>query len=286
MIIRYLILSGVAVLLYAGIAVADNELVFTSPPRESRAKGQEVYQPIADFLTQATGTKFVYRYPDNWLSYQSEMRKDVYDLVFDGPSFVGWRMAKQQHVPLLKVPGNLMFVVIVRKDNQKITRLKSLAGHIVCGFAPPNLATLTVLYEFDNPVRQPMIVEVKGFRAAYDGVVNKKCVGGMLQARLFEEYNKDAQETRVVFKSAPLPNQALSAGPRIPPVLRDKIIEALLSPAGKVATQKLREEFKGQDLMLAKPEEYQGLGRLMRDVYGFNIDPEPLPLMTPKVGQR
>jgi len=35
--------------------------------------------------------------------------------VFDGPHFVSWRMTKLQHVPLVKFPGNLEFVVAVRK---------------------------------------------------------------------------------------------------------------------------------------------------------------------------
>ena len=37
------------------------------------------------------------------------------------------------------------------------------------------------------------------------------------------------------------------------------------------ATQKLREVFKIQNLVAATEEEYQGLGKLLRDVYGFDL---------------
>jgi hypothetical protein len=40
---------------------------------------------------------------------------------------------------------------------------------------------------------------------------------------------------------------------------------ALLSPAGKIATQKLRDEFKVQEFDPATKEEYAGLGKLLRD---------------------
>lgn len=123
--------------------------------------------PVAAFLTKVTGQRVTYQHSDNWLSYQSEMQKDAYDLIFDGPHFVGWRMAKHQHTPLVKLPGNLSFAVIVRAKETRIENIESLAGHTVCAHAPPNLATLSLLAQFTNPSRQPLVIEVKGFKAAY-----------------------------------------------------------------------------------------------------------------------
>ena len=45
----------------------------------------------------------------------------------------------------------------------------------------------------------------------------------------------------------------------------------MLSPEGAAATQKLREVFKVQALLPATVEEFQGLGKLMRDVWGFEL---------------
>lgn len=258
--------------LITGAAQAADEYILTSPPRESKAKGTEVYQPIADYLTKITGQTFVYRYPQNWLTYQSDMQKGLYDIVFDGPGFIGWRMAKLGHVPLVKVPGNLAFVLITKKENDKIKELKDMAGHTICAFAPPNMSTLTVQYQFDNPARQPLIVEIKNFKAAYEGILSGKCKGGILQAKLYEELDKEKQTMKVVFKSKPIANQAFTASSRIPPEMRQKITEGLLSPQGEAALAKLREEFKGQKFVPATREEYEGLGVLLRDVWGFEID--------------
>jgi len=253
-------------------APAAADLVLAAPPRESAAKAREVYQPIADFLTKVSGEKVVFRYTDNWLSYQSDMRKGLYDIVFDGPAFIGWRMAKLDHAPLVKLPGNLAFVVIAKSDNSAIKELKDLAGRKLCGFAPPNLATLTVLVEFTNPVRQPLLVETKAFHSAYMSVVSGKCAAGILQTKLWQEFDKEKTATKAVFKSKPVPNQAFSAGgPRVSPELRSKLAEALLTEEGKAATKRLRDEFKGQDFVPARKEEYEGLGMLMRDVWGFEL---------------
>jgi ABC-type phosphate/phosphonate transport system substrate-binding protein len=261
--------------LWAAPFAARADLVLSAAPRESAARSLETYQPIAEFLTKALGQPVVYRHPDNWIVYQSDMRKDVYDLALDGPHFIGWRMAALGHAPVVKFPGQLSFVVIARKDNDRVKTLKDLIGQSLCGFAPPNLATVVTLYEFDNPVRQPALVDVQGFRVAYEGVVSGKCTGGILQTKLYEEYDKEKQAVKIVFRSQPLPNQGISASKRISPELRAKITEALLSPAGKAATQKLREEFKNQDLVPAGVLEYDGLGVLLRDVWGFDLPAGP-----------
>jgi ABC-type phosphate/phosphonate transport system substrate-binding protein len=75
-----------------------------------------------------------------------------------------------------------------------------------------------------------------------------------------------------LFKSKPIANQAFTASARIPPEMRQKITEGLLSPQGEAALAKLREEFKGQKFVPASREEYEGLGMLLRDVWGFDPD--------------
>jgi ABC-type phosphate/phosphonate transport system substrate-binding protein len=256
-------------LLAAFVCPVHAELVLTSAPRDSRENEEAVYRPIVELLAKATGEPVRFLYGDNFLIYQSEMRKGTYDIALDGPAFVGWRMAKLGHVPLVKFPGALTFVVIARKDDPRINRIGDLAGRTVCAFSPPNLSSLTILYEFDNPARQPMIMDIRSFHDAYRGVAEGRCVAGILQAKLYQELDKDAQAMKVVFTSKPLPNQAFSASPRVSAEMRAQIVTAMLSPEGVAATQGLRDMFKVPHLLPAPVEEYEGLGRLLRDVWGF-----------------
>lgn len=247
------------------------DLILSSAPRDTREKEEEIFKPIADMLSKAAGEKVTFQYGDNFLVYQSEMRKGKYDIVFDGPQFVSWRMVKLGHVPLVKFPGNLVFAAITKASQNKINDLKDLAGRTVCAFPPPNLATLTVLYEFGNPARQPLVLEVQSFPDVYKGVKSGKCVGGILQAKLYQDLDKEAKIAKVLFTSKPLPNQAFSAGPRLTAEKRERVNQAFLSAEGAAATQKLREVFKVQALAPATVEEYQGHGQLLRDIWGFDL---------------
>ncbi len=73
------------------------------------------------------------------------------------------------------------FAVIVRKSERAIANIEQLVGKKVCALSPPNLGTLAFLSEFDNPLRQPFIVNQIGGKAVYEGVtMEKRCVAGVL----------------------------------------------------------------------------------------------------------
>lgn len=264
---------GLTVLaLWAPSALAAPDLVFTAPPRGAGINESDVYQPVADYLSAAIGKKIVYKHSDNWLSYQDEMRKGAYDLVFDGPHFISWRMVKLGHEPLAKLPGKLTFVVVAKKDNEKVTSLKDLAGRLVCGLAPPNLATLTMYVQFDNPVRQPLIVEVASFKAAYENLVKGKCVGAVMPIGIFNGLDKDKSAAKVLYKSEGIANQGFSASNRFTPEQKAKMAEALVAPEAKVKMAKFFENYnKDKDLAKAVKTEYEGVAVLLKDVWGFDL---------------
>jgi ABC-type phosphate/phosphonate transport system substrate-binding protein len=251
-------------------AFAQDEYVFAFPPREGEARATEVYGPIADYLGKVTGKRFVLKYTDNWLSYQSAMQRDQFDLVFDGPQFIGWRMAKFQHAPLVKLEGEMVFAVVIKKNNDRVKQIKDLNGRKVCGLSPPNLATLTLFDQFDNPVRQPVLMRAQSFREAFDDVIAGRCEAVVMQAAMVGKFDR-ANETQMLFKSKPVPQQGFTASPRMPRQMQNKIREALLSPGGRQATARMRAEYNNKELVPADRVEYRGMGGLLRDVWGFDL---------------
>ncbi|MEJ2398266.1 MAG: PhnD/SsuA/transferrin family substrate-binding protein [Gammaproteobacteria bacterium] len=77
--------------LFSSLASAQ-DLILTAPPREKPAAGQKQYGPLAAYLTKLFGHKVKYVFPGNWLKYQRDMRNDKYDIIFDGPHFISWRI--------------------------------------------------------------------------------------------------------------------------------------------------------------------------------------------------
>ena len=256
--------------LNADPAIAGSSLIFSAPPRGTLAKETDNYQPIADFLTRVTGRKVIYQHADNWLSYARDMTQGKFDIVFDGPHFNGWRMDNLNHTPLVKLPEDFVFVVIVKADNKSVRDIKQLAGKRICAHAPPNLGTLTMLNQFDNPVRQPLITTVKGWDKSYNSLVAGNCVATVLPIKNLEKMDKGKNQTRVVFKSPALPNQAISAGPRVPQEIQEKIRQALLSAEGQAATAKLRAAYASKDFIPATRAEYAGLSVYIKDALYYS----------------
>jgi hypothetical protein len=199
------------------------------------------------------------------------MQKGAYDIVFDGPHFNSWRVDRAQHNVLAKVPGEHVFVVLVKKDNDKVRELKQLAGRSICAHAPPNLGTLTALNEFDNPARQPIIVNIDGWKNIYQGMLAGKCVAAAIPLKKLEQFEKDSgRQAKIVFRGATLPDNALSAGPRLNAQDQEKIARALLSPEGEKATLKLRNKYAGgKAFAAASNKEFAGLGTYLKNEWGY-----------------
>ena len=246
------------------------DLILSAPPRELPAAGIELYGPLADHLTALLGEKVIYRHPDNWLEYQRDLRKGIYDIVFDGPHFVSWRVEHLHHDVLVKLPGLLEFVVAVFDDDDQVRDIHDLVGKKVCAIAPPNLATLTLMEQFSNPVRQPVIWDVPGgFMNVYKSLKLRECRAAVFRSDFYDKRlsGEDRAGLKVLFRSKPLPNQAISAGPRLDMGMKEKIIRSLTVGEGRVAALSITKRFgDNQSFIAAKKEEYLAYNHLLEGV--------------------
>ena len=264
-------LSGAAIIVAAALVVqtARADLVLSAPPRETPEAGLKLYGPLAEFLSKAIGEKVEYRHPDNWGIYQGLMTKGEYDLVFDGPHFVSWRIQRLKHEPLAALSGKLGFVVVAQQDDSQVRAVKDLAGKKVCGHAPPNLATLTLFDQFSNPSRQPRLFETKGFDGAYQGLLAGKCVGTVLPLEAHKKLEGAIARTRVLHTSEMYTNQALTAGPRVSAAVRQKIAQAMLEAQVKMASRQIAATFGGSEFVAVTKADYAGYDGLLKNTWGF-----------------
>ena len=248
------------------------DLILTAPPRETKEEAAKLYGPIADHLTKLLGVKVVYQSPGNWLNYQREMRNDVYDIVFDGPHFVSWRIARLGHDVLVKLPGTLEFYLVKNKGNNTVSVVEDLVGRKFCGIAPPNLSTLTVLDRFRNPVRQPVIKPIRGgMPKVFKALKDEQCEAAVLRTTFFKKKLKQPErdQLEILFHSSPLPNQAISVSRRVSPRAKAKILDSLTMGSGVESTRGLVTRFggkKAKSFIPAKNDEYQGHNLLLEGV--------------------
>ncbi len=276
-------ITVLAILIGASAKMAyalDEGLVFTSAPRGTFAEESATYQPVADFLSKVTGQKVLYKFSDNWLTYQDEMRKGKYDIIFDGPHFVSWRSYHMDHVPLVKLPQQHIWVVVAGNGDNEATNINSLAGRTICAPAPPNFGALTLFSLFTNPSRQPFIVETKSWQDGFKGVTSGQCRAAIMPMSNWKKFDPEGKFTKIVHKHRPFPNQAITvSSKRIPPDMQQKLRVALLSDDGQAAMKQLREQYAKvgnsvEKLVAANKEEYADVDLILKDVRGFEFTPE------------
>lgn len=255
-------------LIFSKTVMAD--YVFTAPPRESAEAGKEIYQPIADYLSKVIGEPVVYRHPASWEEYSRGMQSGEYDLAFDGPHFVSWRIKYVKHDVLVKLPQLHIWRVIARKDNSNINSIDDLVGRKVCAPKSPNFGMLTMMSHFSNPDKQPIHVITKGWKDGFDSVVDGKCEATVLPKTNHRKFDSSLTKTKAIHTHLPYPNQALTAGPNLTPAMKVKIKAALLSDEGEAALSKLRDRFtQGAKLVAAENEEYEGISMVLKRASNF-----------------
>ena len=249
------------------------DLVLTAPPRENPEAGVKIYGPIAAHLSKSLGVKVVYKHPENWLKYQREMRNDKYDIVFDGPHFIAWRVAHLGHEALVKLPGKLQFMLVNKVDNKELDHPDQLIGKKICGISPPNLSTLSVLDYYRNPVRQPVIKGIKGgMGKVYKSYMkNGGCDAAILRSAFYNKKLKKAQRDnlKTLHKSKIMPNQGISVSKRLTQSQKDIVkMELTVLEGGVTSTKGVIKRFggKAKSFIPVKRNEFEGYNMLLEGV--------------------
>jgi len=258
-------------LLVVSPLIFAQDLILTSPPREKPADGLKQYGPLADYLTKLLGRQVKYVHPGNWLTYQRDMREDKYDIIFDGPHFISWRIAHLGHEVLVRLPGTLEFYLIAKKSDNKLNSIDDMIAQEFCGINPPNLATLSVLAAFPNPVRQPVIKGIRGgAETVYKAFLDGQCPAAVLRLEYYKKKipEADRAKLKIVYASKPYPDQAISVSKRVTAREKSLIVQALTNGDGVKATQPIIKRFGGKatHFIPANQQDYAGINSLLEGV--------------------
>lgn len=254
------------------LAHAAIPLILTAPPRETPAAAKKLYGPLAADLSKLIGRPVIYQYPGlymgDWSTYTHRMQQGKFDLVFDGPQFVAWRMKYLHDIPLVSLPGHLDYVIAT--NNPNIKSMRQLIGRRVCGIDSPNLLTLSFLSLFRDPMLQPTIVAVDsgGMTAIYKAQLSGRCATAIYRESYFEHHLNKIQSSRlrVIYRSKlNMPNQTLTVSQAVSAKIRDRIVAQLTTTAGAKSAMPILNRFaKGATHFIAsKHENFKGLANLL-----------------------
>jgi len=248
------------------------KLILTAPPRESAEQGQKLYAPLAKHLSKLLGEQVVYQHPRDWLRYQRDIRRDVFDIIFDGPHFASWRILHLSHKPLVKLPGKLDFYFITPRSNEHIKGPKDLILKKVCAIPPPNLTSLVLLNVLNSPIREPIIKSVKGgMKAVFKQLKAKKCVAAVVRQDFFNKKlpAEQREKYKVIYTSEKIPNQVITASSRVNAIDQEKIIQSLTSEDGSQSVEKIIRRFAGEKVktfITVGKQDYEGQNEFLEGV--------------------
>lgn len=263
---------SLALLLVTPVGHAENEdtVVFSTAPTHSPEEVRRLYKPLVSFLSKVTDRQFVVEPADNFIEYSNNMRAGKYDMLFDGPHLVAWRMVHLGHTPVARLPGEIKIVVVAKKDSPVDTMQDLEVGrNKVCAFASPNMLTMAFLSYFPNPSRQPVLLRAQGFKQIEQCVLKGHGEVAVLRDRLWSKMD----QTSLKLIAAPergYPERTFSLSRKLDVKLRDRIAEAMLSEEGQQAMQPILKRFKKDRLEKVAASDYIGLDNLLGTVWGFH----------------
>jgi ABC-type phosphate/phosphonate transport system substrate-binding protein len=243
------------------------EYTLVVQPVQSPETTATAFQPLADYLSKATGEKIELVTALNFLTYWETMKKgDQYDLILDAAHFTDYRIKRLNYIPLVKVASVVSFSLVTR-DDHAVLDTRELIGKRLAVLPSPSMGYVRLNQIFPNPLRQPVIVPVNNAEKAAELVKDGKADAAMIPSPMVgsRPYLYTVQTT------AQVPHMALSASPRVPEVVRKAIRDALLSAPKTPAGRKLLANLNlGADFEPATVDVYAGYSRLLTGVYGYH----------------
>lgn len=257
-------LAGLLLMVAAQGAWAADTYRLVVQPVLSPEAARSAYQPLADYLSRATGAQVELVTAQNFLTFWQSMRKTgSYDLILDAAHFTAYRISKLGYTPLVKLPDVVSFTLVTAEDTLVFTP-DELVSKRVATPASPSLGALRLSRLFPNPIRQPIVVEVDDSEAAVARVLSGDVVAAMIPTPIVANY-----PLNTVLTTEQVPHMCLSAAPTVPETVRARIREALLAAGGTPAGREMLRKSGLPGFEPAERSQYAGYETLLEGTWGY-----------------
>lgn len=245
----------------------EHEIVLLVQPVLSEQRTQQVFKPLADYISAAAGRPCRIQTLPNFLAYWDVVRRGNFDLALDAAHFTDYRVQKMGFTPLAKIPGGVSYSLIV-PDSQLVFDPQELAGKRVATLGPPSIGAARLNAMYPNPVRQPVSVEVGDSETGIDLLRQRKVDAAILPTPFVSQQMVQGG-IAVVLTTEPIPHIALSASPRVPKPMQEAIRVALLRAATSDHGKKMLSAIGFERFDPATPEIYANQRKMLSGYWGY-----------------
>ncbi|WP_187265835.1 phosphate/phosphite/phosphonate ABC transporter substrate-binding protein [Alkalisalibacterium limincola] len=264
------LILALATALAASASAQAADFRVTVEPSFPRGQAAEVYQPLLDYLGQATGHRFELHVPSNYHALWREIRIDsAVDFAFEEAHFTDYRAKRTGFTPLVRTIEPTRFSLIAM-PHVADEGANGLIGHRVVSMPAPSLGSAVLGEVYPNPIAQP---EIESSAASWrDGV--EMVFADEAEAAMVPNYIADLYPNLLpISESRAFPGRAFSAAPMVPEDVRAAVREALLALDQQDELYTLLAELGISGFVDAEPGEYDGNDEMLRGFFGFKAAP-------------
>jgi len=245
-------------------AVSAEEYTLAIHPVLPAKETIQIYQPLADYLSQQTSHRFTLVTSSNFLTHWQTTKQGKFDLVLDGPQFTGYRLEKLDYTILAKFPDVVSYT-LVASENEMIMEPGELIGKKLATTPSPALGALRLEQLYPNPLRQPVIVETNDSETAAQHVINGKAMAAMIPAAMVGNY----PQLLTVVNTEQLPSPAISVSPDVDESVSSAIREALLSAHEREEGKRALESIRIERFTASDGSEYRPHASLLQNMWEY-----------------
>jgi phosphonate transport system substrate-binding protein len=256
-------LAALLVACLSAPAAADS-FNFAVQPIQSAAKTQAAFQPLADYLSKATGHQIKLLTSPNFLAYWQSMKRGDYDILLDGAHLTDYRTQKMGWTAIAKQLDKVSISLATGEGVFLFDPLE-LAGKKVAVQPAPSAPALVLNRFFTNPLRKPVLVEVSSTEEAAEKTLKGETVAAVIPSPLLQAYPK----LNLMTSTEQWPQPGFSTSPKVSAEARKALSEALINASKTPDGQKMLQAINLPGFEPATNDTYKGFESWLKGVHGY-----------------
>ncbi|MEX0916020.1 MAG: PhnD/SsuA/transferrin family substrate-binding protein [Wenzhouxiangellaceae bacterium] len=234
------------------------------PPETAR----RVYQPLVDYLNEATGLEINLVVDRNFHRYWLNARRnEAPPLILEDAHIVAWRMINFDYQPLVAASKPITFSLLTTATGDLAdAALMDFVGRRISSLPSPSLGYLVLADWYDNPMQQPLIEStatswMDAVEMVFSGEVDAAIAPDNIAARY---PNLSSVDTSPEF-----PGLTLSAAPDVPDDVRQRLIDAMTALHSDEEHHAALFELDIDEFVDAVPADYEGMEQWLSTVFAL-----------------
>ncbi len=227
-------------------AATEKTYTFGVVPQFEQRKLYATWKPVVDELSKQTGLTFNLVTTLKIQDFEKAFMRGEFDFTYVNPYHVIQVHDTQGYIPLVADSAPLRGIIVVRKDGP-IQKASELNGKAVA-FPSPNALGSSLLVRSDlEQVHHASITPlyVTTHSSVYLHVAKDLvAAGGGVEKTLQEQSEDIKSQLRVIYTTRSCPSHPVTAHPRVPKEIREKVRKALLA---------MNETSNGKEMLLKIP---------------------------------